>query len=126
MWRGEIDRCHALHTTLNFRKITMNTTLRTAVAALAFAVVGAAYASDATNFAVPATSETTRASVQVEARRALAAGELNYNDASGRIEAPMATAHIARDSVRKEAVAAMQTRRFGDRSLSSLYYVGGM
>ena len=104
----------------------MHTTLRTAVAAFAFAVVGAASASDATNFAVPATSETTRASVQAETRRALAAGELNYNDASGRIEAPMATAHISRDGVRKEAVAAMQTRPFGDRSLTSLSYVGGM
>lgn len=101
----------------------MHATLRTAAAALAFAVAGAAYASDATNFAVPATSETSRANVQADVRRALAAGELNYNDASGRIEAPMAKDQTSRDKVRKEAVAAMQTRQFGDRSLS---YVGGM
>lgn len=104
----------------------MTTTLRTAIAAVAFALVGAAQASDATNFAVPTTTETSRASVQAEARRALAAGELNYNDASGRIEAPMTTVQVSRDSVRKEAVAAMQTRQFGDRSLTSQYYVGGM
>lgn len=104
----------------------MNTTLRTTFAAVAFALVGAAHASDATNFEVPTGSEISRSSVQAEARRALAAGELNYNDASGRIEAPMATARVSRETVRQEAVAAMQQRQFGDRSLTSQYYVGGM
>ena len=104
----------------------MNTTLRTTLAAISFAMVGAAHASDASNFPVPTGSELSRASVQAEARRALAAGELNYNDASGRIEAPMVTARVSRESVRQEAVAAMQNRQFGDRSLTSLYYVGGM
>lgn len=104
----------------------MNSHFRTTLAAIALTLFGTAQASDASNFALPSGSTTSRASVQAEARQALAAGKLNYNDASGRIEAPMAASPVSRDSVRQEAAAAKQQRQYGDRSVSSLYYVGGM
>ena len=103
----------------------MNTRINQIVLALGLAIAGGAHASDATEFAVPTGSSVTRAEVMAQTRAAHATGELQVNDGSFRVAAPVMSL-VSREQVRMQTVEAMETRSYGDRTVAGWYFVGGM
>ena len=97
------------------------------LAAITLGVVtlATAHAGDATEFALPAGSMFTRAEVQADARRALAAGELRRDEATQRVAAP-AQSMLTRDAVRAEVARAAMLPIRGEGRTASLDHVGGM
>jgi hypothetical protein len=95
----------------------MNTKHIIAAVAIAFAGTTGAFASEATQFDIPA-STLTRAAVKAELARAQAAGELNRASALYGYAEPVATSTRSRAEVRAEALRAARDHSF------NMLYVG--
>ena len=93
--------------------------IRTTLIAVALSAVGAAQASEITEFPLPASSNVTRAAVRAEAAAANKAGALRY-DFSGAAVMPMSAK--TREQVRMETIAA----RLSPEAKAAWFFVGGM
>lgn len=108
------NSCHLntnplVHSTLNRKRLTMNTTRIVAALALTFAAAGSAMAQEASyDYPQALSSQTTRAAVQAELRAARADGSLIVNEASVGGAARF-LAQRSRPAVKAEAVLALRS-----------------